>query len=294
MKHISKDPTILIVGATGTIGSALAAELSARQIQFKAMVRSPEKSDALRGLPGLELVVADLNDPDSLEPALRGVQKVFLLTNSSEQAEAQQLALVAAAVKAGVRHIVKLSQFAADLHSPVRFLRYHAKVEEAIKTSGLAYTFLRPNLFMQGFLAFSYLIKQQGQLFAPAGDAKVSLVDVRDIAAVAAKALTQSGHEGKVYDLTGPEAITHTDIAQCLSEATGRQILYVDVPQEAMRPALIAAGFPEWQADGLLEDYAHYARGEAQMISPAVQQITGCPAIPFKDFALEHAASFIG
>jgi uncharacterized protein YbjT (DUF2867 family) len=293
MNNISKNPTILIVGATGTIGSALAAKLSALSVNFKAMVRSPEKAEALCELPGLELVVADLNNPDSLDLALRGIHKVFLLTNSSEHAEAQQLALVNAAVKAGVHHIVKLSQFAADLNSPVRFLRYHAVVEEKIKASGLAYTFLRPNLFMQGLLAFRHLIAQQGQFFAPAGQAKVSLVDIRDIAEVAAKTLTETGHEGKIYDLTGPEAITHTDIASLLSDATGQTIRYVDVEPASMRTALLSAGFPDWQADGLLEDYAHYARGEAQIISTAVQQVTGKPASHFKNFAQEHAALFI-
>jgi uncharacterized protein YbjT (DUF2867 family) len=166
MNYISKKPTTLIVGATGTIGSALAADLSALHINFKAMVRLPEKAGALLRLPGLELVVADLDDPDSLDKALRGIHKVFLVTNSSEQAEAQQLTLVDAAVKAGVHHIVKLSQFAADPNSPVRFLRYHAVVEEKIKASGIAYTFLRPNLFMQGLLAFRHLIAQESQFFA--------------------------------------------------------------------------------------------------------------------------------
>jgi uncharacterized protein YbjT (DUF2867 family) len=293
MNYISKKPTTLIVGATGTIGSALAADLSALHINFKAMVRSPEKAGALLRLPGLELVVADLDDPDSLDKALRGIHKVFLVTNSSEQAEAQQLTLVDAAVKAGVHHIVKLSQFAADLNSPVRFLRYHAVVEEKIKASGIAYTFLRPNLFMQGLLAFRHLIAQESQFFAPAGQAKVSLIDIRDIAAVAAKTLIEAGHEGMIYDLTGPDAITHSDIAASLSDAAGHPIRYVDVEPAAMRKALLSAGFPEWQADGLLEDYAHYARGEAQNISTAVKQLAGRPAIHFKDFAQEHAALFI-
>jgi uncharacterized protein YbjT (DUF2867 family) len=119
-----------------------------------------------------------------------GVDRAFLLTNSSEQAEDQQSAFVAVAQSAGVKHIVKLSQWAADKDSPVRFLRYHAAVERIIKESGLAFTFLRPNLFMQGLLAFRETIVGQGKFFAAAGDTKISAVDVRDIAAVATAALT--------------------------------------------------------------------------------------------------------
>ena len=135
-----------------------------------------------------------------------------------------------------MRHIVKLSQLAADPGSPVRFLRYHAAVEQAIRASGLAYTFLRPNLFMQGLLGFRASIVAEGRFFAAAGDAKISAVDVRDIAAVAAAALTE-GHEGRTYDITGPEALTHAEMAERLSAALGRRVEFVDVPPDAMRQA---------------------------------------------------------
>lgn len=161
------------------------------------------------------------------------------MTNSSEYAEAHQSRFVDAASRAGVKHIVKLSQWAAYADSPVRFLRYHAAVERKIEESGMAFTFLRPNLFMQGLLAFRETIVGQGQFFAAASYAKISAVDVRDIAAVAAAALTQDGHDGKTYDLTGPEALTHGEMAEKLSKAVGREIQYVDVPEEAMMGALL-------------------------------------------------------
>jgi uncharacterized protein YbjT (DUF2867 family) len=132
-------------------------------------------------------------------------------------------------------------------------LHYHAVVEEAISASGMTFTNLRPNLYMQGLLGFRFSIISEGRFFAPAGDARVSIVDVRDIAAVAAAALTASGHEGETYDVTGPEALTHAEMASQLSETLGRRISFVDVSEAAMRDALLSLGMPEWQVDGLIE-----------------------------------------
>src|SRR5262249_33674471 len=147
---------------------------------------------------------------------------------------------------------VYLSQLHSAVASTVRFLRYHAVVENAISASGIAFTFLRPNLYMQGLLGFRSSIVSQGRFFAPAGDARVSAVDVRDIAEVAALALTQSGHEGRTYDITGPQALTHFEMASLLSNVLGRPITYVDVPEAAMRDILLGLGMPEWQAEGLI------------------------------------------
>ena len=175
----------------------------------------------------------------------------------------------------------------------MRFLHYHAVVEEAITSSGMAFTHLRPNLYMQGLLGFRSSIKSEGRILAPAGNARVSIVDVRDIAAVAATALTQSGHEGKIYDITGPESLTHEEMASQLAEALGKQITFVDIPEAAMRSALLSFGLPEWQADGLVEDYAHYRRGEASDVSPAVQDVTGHPPHTFVEFAGDYKHVFL-
>ncbi|MCF6407912.1 SDR family oxidoreductase [Chitinophaga filiformis] len=284
--------TILITGATGNIGTELTKILSAQGIPFKAMVRSVEQAKDLAALPGATLVKGDFNDEASLDDALQGVEKAFLLTNSSELAEEQQLRFVAAAKKAGIKHIVKLSQWAADVNSPVRFLRYHAVVEAAIRTSGIAYTFLRPNLFMQGFLGFAGAISLRNKFFAAAGDAAISLIDIRDIAAVAAAALTQSGHENKIYDLTGPEVLTHQQLAAVFSKILDRKILFIDVPEEAMKEALLGVGFPVWQADGLLEDYAHYRLNEASAVTPDVKVVTGKEPRRFEQFVEDYAPLF--
>jgi uncharacterized protein YbjT (DUF2867 family) len=156
----------------------------------------------------------------------------------------------------------------------------------------MAYTHLRPNLYMQALLLMAPMIAAEGRLRAPVGDARVSLVDVRDIAAVAARALTEPGHEGRTYDLTGPEALTHTELAAQLGEAAGRPIAFEDVPGAALGAAVRAAGMPAWQADGLVEDYAHYRRGEAADLSPAIERVTGRPPRTFRAFTREFAAAF--
>lgn len=284
---------ILITGATGTVGKELTGYLASNNIPFRAMVRSWESAGELKHLKGAELILGDFNDASSLEKALAGTERAFLLTNSSEQAASQQINFVEAASKTGLRHVVKLSQWAADVNSPVRFLRYHAEVENVIKASGMHYTFLRPNLFMQGLLGFRNTIVRQGQFFGAIGNAKISMVDIRDIALAAAISLTKSGHENKTYNLTGPQALSHDEMAEKLSAALGRSIRFVDVPPQALLEMLASAGFPVWQAEGLVEDYAHYAREEAAEVSSGVYDVTGRNPFSFEQFARDFAPAFM-
>ena len=228
-----------------------------------------------------------------LKVALEGVTRAYLVTPSSPDAEAQQLRFVELAAAAGVTHLVKLSQLAADEASPVRFLRYHAAVERRIRELGIGFTFLRPNLYFQGLLAFQPMIANEGRFVAPIGEARVSAVDVRDIAAVAAVVLTESGHEGKTYTITGPSAVSHAEMAHAIAAAVGRDVSFVDVPPEAFAGALTAAGVPPWQVEGLLEDYAHYARGEAAAVHSSVREVTGVESRDIKTFARDYARAFI-
>lgn len=280
--------SILVTGATGNVGGELIKLLSQRGVAYRAMVRGEGRV----ALPGAQPVAGDFDDAASLARALEGVERAFLVTPSTAEAEARQLAFVDAARRAGVRHVVKLSQWAADAASPVRFLRYHAAVEAALRASGMAYTFLRPNLFMQGLLGFREMIAARGAVFAPAGDAKISAIDVRDIAAVAAAALTEAGHAGQIYALTGPAALTHGEMAATLSEVLGKRIAFVDVPDAAMRDALGAMHMAAWQADGLIEDYAHYRRGEASAVATGVRDVTGRAPRSFVEFVRDHAGAF--
>ncbi len=281
---------ILVTGATGSNGTEIIKRLVEKNIQVRAMVRDRNRANLV--IPNVEVVEADFDRPETLQSVLAGVKRAFLVTNSSENAEAQQIAFIDAAKQSGVEHIVKLSQFKADANSPGRFLRYHAAVEAALQASGIAYTFLRPNLFMQGLLNFRSTIASQNAFYAAAGDAKVSVVDVRDIAQVAVAALTEPGHEGKTYDLTGFEALTHAEMAEHLSTALGRKIAFIDVSPEAMHDALLGVGFPLWQADGLIEEYAHYRRNEAAEVTSGIQDATSQNPRSFETFARDYARIF--
>lgn len=287
----SSPRTVLVTGANGTTGSALLRLLEGRGVAVRAMVRR-EGDVARLGPTSAAVVVADFEDDDSLRAALHEVDSVYLVTPSSPEAEAQQVRFAELAVAAGVERLVKLSQFAADEGSPVRFLRYHAAVERRIRELGIGHTFLRPNLFFQGFLAFRALIAKEGQFFAPIGDARVSAVDVRDITAVAAVALTEPGHLGRTYTITGPGAITHAEVARAIGEVIGRNVTFAEVPPEAFSAALRSVGVPPWQVDGLIEDYAHDARGEAAEISTAVRDLTGKEPRDVVRFARDHAGVF--
>jgi uncharacterized protein YbjT (DUF2867 family) len=279
----------LVCGATGSTGRAVLNALVGRGVPVRAMVRG-DRDPA--GLPaGVQVAVADFDDAASVAAALHGAAQAYLVTPSSERAGEQQRRFADLAAQAGVRHLVVLSQLAASEDSPVRFLRYHAEVEEHVRGLGIGYTFLRPNLLFQGLLAFAKVIAARGQFSAPIGDAKVSAIDVRDIAAVAAVALTEDGHEGATYTLTGPAAISHHDIATALSSALGRDVAFSDATPEAFAASLHGI-LPRWQIGGLLEDYAHYRRGEAAEVTPAVADITGRPPRDIGEFARDYAAAF--
>jgi len=282
--------TVLVTGATGNTGRPLVEMLCERDVAVRAVVRSAAGREQIAGLP-VQTVVADFDDPEAVSAALAGVQRAYLVTPSTERAQDQQERFVDLAAKAGVQHLVKLSQLAADEASPVRFLRYHAAVERRIRERGLGFTFLRPNLYFQGLLALSGPIRDQGVLPAPIGDARVSAVDVRDIAAVAATALTEPGHLGATYTITGPAAVTHAEIAEAIGAAAGRAVTFVDVPPEAFAVSLRSL-LPDWQVDGLLEDYAHYHRGEAAAVLPTVTEVTGHPPRALAQFARDYADVF--
>jgi len=282
---------VLISGATGMIGSLLTDALVARGAEFSVMLRLGDPNDRLTSKPGVTATEGDFDDPASLRRALEGVDRAFLLTNSSERTEAQQIAFVEAAQAQRVGRVVYLSQLAADEQSPVRFLRYHGAVETALTNSSVGWTFLRPNLILQAYIPFAPVIAQ-GLLQAPIGDAAVSVADARDIAAVAAAALTEDGHVDKTYTVTGPEALSHVEIATALGSAIGHPVRFESMPAKEFIAMLTGVGMPQWQAEGLAEDFAHYDRGEAGFVSPDVRQVTGANPRSVRDFANDYAEAF--
>ena len=291
--------TILVTGATGTVGSEVVKQLlSARgggeDIIVKAAARSSNDS-TFRNL-GVQVLQLDYNKPDTLSSALRDIDKLFLLTPFQSNMVDLTSNLVNEAKNAGVKYIVKQSVLGADAEPSITPSRLHRQSEKVIEESGIPFTFLRPNFFMQNFVTFySNFIKTQGAFYVPAGDAKASFVDVRDIAAVAVQALSKNGtanHIRKAYDITGGEAISYGQAAEILSKEIGKKVNYVNISDEDARKGMKDMGADEWTINSMIELFGITRAGYLSEISSAVEQVTGNKPIPFSQFARDYAGAF--
>lgn len=284
---------ILVLGATGTVGGALVRLLQQAGVPWRALVRSPERARTRLG-SGAALVQGDLEQPETLPPALEGVERLFLASPVNPRQVAWQTEAIEAARRAGVHHVVKLSNLGADRAADFPVARWHGEIEAALEASGLAWTHLRPHFFMQNLLGQAATLRAEGVLRGAYGQGRISLVDARDVAAVAFSALTQPGHAGCAYALTGPEALSFAGIARALGGPLGRRVRYEALSGEAARRRLLAEGRPAWYAEALLVLFAGYARGEYAAVSDAVERVTGRPATPFARFLADHAERLRG
>ncbi|HEX8904304.1 MAG TPA: SDR family oxidoreductase [Longimicrobiaceae bacterium] len=283
---------ILVTGATGKVGSALVEQLAARGEAVRVLARSPEKARAQ--LPaGVEVAQGDLKDRPSLDAAFAGVDRLFLLAATDRQQVEMERNAIDAAKRAGVKHIVKLSVLGADEQSPVVLARWHRQVERELAESGIPFTLLQPTFFMQNFLGSAGTIQSDGAIYAPVRG-KTSFVDARDIAAVAVAALTEEGHAGKTYVITGPEAITYGQAAERISAATGKPVRYVEVPEEAARAAMIQSEIPDWYADDLIALFGIINAGWTEEVVDTVRTVARKEPITFDQFARDHAHVFAG
>ena len=189
---------------------------------------------------------------------------------------------------------MKFSGMDANPHSEWRFLRWHGEAEKVLEDSGVAFTHLQPNQFMQVYLRFQPTIAYQGKFYAASKDSSVSPVDVRDIAAVAVAVLTGSGHEGKTHVITGPEALTYCGVAEKLSSAIGKKVTYVDIPLEAAENAILDGGAPEWFAEGQVEQFRFRWQGKQARVTSTIADVAKKEPITFADFARDHAPYFRG
>jgi uncharacterized protein YbjT (DUF2867 family) len=284
--------TIFVTGATGNIGSNVVKELLAQGLKIRVDVRSRDKADIFVK-QGIDTVAMDFNDPQSIESGLKGIEKVFSMSPLVPNMVQMGLNFVQAAKEAGVKHIVRLSGMGADAPQPITVGKWHREVEKAIEDSGIDYTFLRPNSFMQNYINYAaHTIKAQNAFYFPQGDGKMSYVDARDVAAVAATALTKEGYLRKAYTITGPEAVSNYDIANILSNVTGRTINYVDAPEEAARQGMKQAGMPDILINALMELYAVNKAGYTAEVTDAVEKVTGRKATSFSRFANDFVTAF--
>jgi len=285
---------ILVTGATGLNGKELLRKLSARGVAVRALVRNPAKAEAIAALPHVEIVQGDMAQPETLVTALRGVDRAMLISSSDPVMLDVQSNFIDAAKRAGVKHVVKLSGIMPELDSAFRFARMHGEIEKRLEASGMAFTHLRAGEFMPAYFRQVSNITAKRAIFLPMEDARIASIDVGDIAEIAARVLTGAGHEGKIYPLTGPQALTMTEVAEKLSTATGQTIRYVNVPPEAARQAQLAAGMPPFLADALFELFAERRNGKEARVWPDAAALLGRPPTSFDEFARRNAAVFRG
>lgn len=273
---------ILLTGATGTIGKATLAALQATGRQIRVAAHSPHKVAA----PGAEVVAFDWDNADDYLPAMQGAEKVFLLTPNSERQVGYVLQAVAAARRAGVKHIVRLSVLGADADPGIALGRQHFAAERELKASGIAWTMLRPTFFMQNFVNY-YGVNPQAdsQVYLPHGNGKAAWVDARDVGEAAAKALSADGYEGKIFELTGPQALTTAEVLATLGEALGHKYAYADVPEDAARKAMEDMKMPLWLVDGFMELHALVRHGYAAGLANGIQQMLGREPRSVRDWA---------
>lgn len=278
---------ILITGATGHIGQELIPLLLEAGQPVRILVRDERKVSRLD--PCIQRAVSDLNNLDSLIPAMRGVERVFLVTFEKQQ----DINVIEAAKSAGVQRIVKLSTLEAAEHK-IKVGNWHYEREELIRASGLSWTFLRPGMFMSNSIEWwAQSIKGQGSVFFPGGKkGKVAPVDPRDVAKVAASALTEPGHSGQAYELTGSKLFTIGEMVQVISSVLGKPIPYVDIPPIAAKLFMLKSGMDKALVNALMEMLASLRKNEGAIVTDTVQRGTGNSPRTFEAWCSEQIKAF--
>lgn len=282
---------ILVTGATGSIGRYLVRDLRRRGEPFRVLVRDPARGAETGG----EVAVGDFDDPDSVAAAMVGVDRLLLNAGGAQPASGpqpmirQQRTVIDAAVLAGVSGVVKVSVWGASQGGRLAE-GAHWEIEEYLRASGLAWVMLQPSGFMQNFLTGAGAFTEDGNLLGAYGDAGISYIDCRDIAAVAAVALT-GARWGESHVLTGPVALSHTEIAGKVSAATGRSVRYRDLPPAEFAARLVAQGLPAGFAEDVAALYAGVAGGALEATTGTVRELTGRAPRTFDEFLADNLAA---
>jgi uncharacterized protein YbjT (DUF2867 family) len=279
---------VILVTTAGKVGSETVRLLRLRDVPVRVLVRDPAKAKLLAE-EGAEVAVGDLGMPASLDEAMTGIKTVVLV---SPAVPAQELAVIASAVRAGAGHVVKATS-KASADSPIARRRWQAEIEAGLAASGIPHTLLRSNAYMQNVLALAPAIAATSSFGSAAGRGRVGMVDARDVAAVAADvAASPPAHGGRTYWLTGPELISNYDVAAVLSRLLGRTISYQELTFEENKDAMIRAGVPAPIAEMNAQAFSLTADGDAEWVTGDVRSLLGRPAGSFEQFATDYAAAF--
>jgi len=292
--------TILVTGATGTVGSELIKQLTSASllphssgIKVRGAIHSQNRVEEFRqNNRNVEIAIMDLSKPQTVAEALKRVDKLFWLTVPRPNVtEENSSVLIREATRNDVKHIVKLSVL--ELVGSIG--RWHRHEEKIIEESGIPYTYLRAGAFMQNFITFfGQTIKNQNAFYLPAGNGKVSFVDVRDIAAVAVKIFTENRirHENIAFGITGQEALSYSQAAEILSKETDKRISYIDIPQEEAIKSMKGLGMEDWLIADLIEFCNIIKAGNASQTTDTVERFLGRKATSFEKFVKDHISSF--
>jgi len=282
---------ILVTGATSAVGKAVIKELLARKVLVRAFLRKPVDAAKLQA-QGVEAFLGDMTKQASVAQALQGIESVYLITPVAEYLLETEGLWAQEGKKAGIRHLIKQSEIGADPQSLSPLLQYHGRAEDAIRTSGVPYTILRTLYFMQNFAPmYAHSIITRGMIYAPLADARMSYVDARDVGAVAARLLTKEGHHYQEYEVTGPEAITCTQLAEIFSSLLHTPVHYATISDEETEKALLGRYSP-WRARAVVTLLQFYRQGGGNLVTPVVDEVTGRKPCTAAAFISEHLQSF--
>ena len=282
---------ILLTGATGKTGGEVARQLAAAGVPFRALIRNPDKAEALKAL-GAELVVGDLADQAFLPRALSGIEKAFLVMPNDEQQLILENQFTDAAAAAGVQHLVYLSSLESVPESKNPITQNHVAAQNHIRESGMTWTIVRPTFFNQNFETYAPRIREAKQIVMPVGNGTISSTDLRDVGEVIREVLTKPGHENKSYDMTGPELLTFTEIAEKFSKILGTHVEFIDQPLEEFGELLRTIGLSEWRVDAVCKELEAIGAGVVDHTTDTIEELLGRPPISLEQYITDYLDQF--
>ena len=282
---------ILLTGATGKTGSATAKALNERGIKFKALIRNEEKREGIESLGG-EVIIGSIENKEAVDQSMVDVETALILLPNSENQLSLEKQLVDSAKQAGANRIVKMSSIEAtpDATSPIP--RLHLESEEYIKQSGLNWTMVKPNFYMQNLLASAATIKDQGKIFLPMGEGKTGMIDTTDVGKVLAKVLSEDGHESMNHEITGPEILSFFEVAEIFTQGLGKQVDYVDVPLAAYKETLGQFLTNQWHLDAVIDLFKGIADGGIEEKTDTYSNLMGESPKSLSQFISENSFIF--